>query len=155
MTISIEDRLKKLGIKILDCPKPIGSYIPCVKSCNLIFMSGILPLINGKIEKTGRVGEGVSLEDAQKCARQTVINALSILKSFIGDLDKISKCIKINGYVASADSFTEQHKVLNAASDLLFEIFEEKGRHTRTAIGVSALPLNSPIEIDFVFEIVE
>lgn len=147
-----EERLKELGIELTEAPKPLGSYVPCVRSGNLLFLSGILPLRNGKLTRTGRAGESVTLQQAQEDAKQTVINALSILKSHIGSLDKISRCIKLNGYVASAPDFTEQPKVLNAASDLLFEIFGDAGKHARAAVGVYVLPLNSPVEIDFIFE---
>ncbi|HAK89365.1 MAG TPA: hypothetical protein DHV16_09535 [Nitrospiraceae bacterium] len=155
--MSIEDKLKELSITLAEAPKPLGSYVPCVQTGNLLFLSGALPLKEGKLIKTGRVtgrvGESVSIEEAQECARQCVINALSVLKSHLGSLDKIKRCVKLNGYVASASDFTEQPKVLNAASDLLFEIFGEAGRHARAAVGVYVLPLNSPIEIDFIFEI--
>jgi enamine deaminase RidA (YjgF/YER057c/UK114 family) len=152
--MSPEEKLKELGIILSEAPKPLGSYVPCVQTGNLLFLSGMLPLREGKLTKTGRVGESVSIEEAQEDARQCVVNALSVLKSYPGDLNKIKKCVKLNGYVASSQDFTEQPKVLNAASDLLFEIFGEAGRHARAAVGVSALPLNSPIEIDFIFEVI-
>jgi enamine deaminase RidA (YjgF/YER057c/UK114 family) len=152
--MSIEDKIKKLGIMIPEAPKPLGSYVPCVQTGNLLFLSGMLPLREGKLTRTGRVGESVSLMEAQEDARQCVINALSVLKSHLGNLDKIKRCIKLNGYIASAPDFTEQPKVLNAASDFLFEIFGEAGRHARAAVGIFVLPLNSPIEIDFIFEAV-
>lgn len=151
--MGIEDKIKELGITLSEAPKPLGSYVPCVQTGNLLFLSGMLPLREGALKRTGRVGESISLEDAQEDAKQIVINALSVVKSHIGSLDKISRCIKLNGYVASAPDFTEQPKVLNAASDLIFEIFGEAGRHARAAVSVSVLPLNSPIEIDFIFEI--
>jgi enamine deaminase RidA (YjgF/YER057c/UK114 family) len=151
--MTINDKLKQLGITFTDSPKPLGSYVPCVQSGNLLFLSGALPLRNGKLTKTGRVGEGVSLEEAQEDARQIVINAVSILNSYLGDLEKVRRCVKVNGYVASASDFYDQPKVLNGASDLLFEIFGDAGRHARAAVGVYALPLNAPVEIDFVFEI--
>jgi enamine deaminase RidA (YjgF/YER057c/UK114 family) len=151
--MTIDERLKELGISLLDRPKPLGSYVPCVQSGNLLFLSGVLPLRNGQLTKTGRVGEALSLEEAREDSRQVVINTLSLLKSHLGSLDKIARCVKLNGYVASAASFTDQPKVLNAASDLLFDIFGERGRHARAAIGVCSLPLNAPLEIDFIFEI--
>jgi enamine deaminase RidA (YjgF/YER057c/UK114 family) len=153
VSIDIDDKLKNLGITIPEAPKLLGSYVPCVQAGNLLFLSGMLPLRGGKLIRTGRVGESVSLVEAQEDARQCVINALSVLKSHLGDLNKIKKCVKLNGYVASASDFTEQPKVLNATSDLLFEIFGDAGRHARAAVGVYVLPLNSPIEIDFIFEI--
>lgn len=151
--ISSEKRLRELGLDLSEAPKPLGSYVPCVQTGNLLFLSGILPLRDGKLRRTGRVGKSVSLEEAQEDARQIVINALSILKSHLGDLDKVKGCVKITGYVASAPDFTEQPKVLNAASYLLFEIFGDAGRHARAAVGVNVLPLNSPLEIDFIFEV--
>lgn len=151
--MNIEDRLKELGIVLPEIPKPLGSYSLCTQAENLLFLSGILPLREGKLIKTGKLGESVSIEEAQECAMQIVVNALSVAKSYLGALDKIRKCIKLNGYIASAPDFTDQPKILNAASELLFEIFGEAGRHSRSAVGVNALPLDSPLEIDFIFEI--
>lgn len=151
--MSPEDKLKKLGIELPEAPSPLGSYIPIVRTGNLLFLSGVLPLRNGKLMRTGRVDESVSLDEARDDARTAAINALSVLKANIGSLNKVKRCVKITGYVASAPDFTEQPKVLNAASDLMFEIFGEAGRHARAAIGVNVLPLNSPIEIEFIFEV--
>jgi enamine deaminase RidA (YjgF/YER057c/UK114 family) len=151
--MSPEDKLKKLGIELPKAPSPLGSYIPIVRTGNLVFLSGILPLIKGKLLRQGRVGESVSLDEARDDARTAAINALSVLKANIGSLNKVKRCVKITGYVASAPDFTEQPKVLNAASDLMFEIFGEAGRHARAAIGVNVLPLNSPVEIEFIFEV--
>ncbi|MDH5202600.1 MAG: RidA family protein, partial [Nitrospirota bacterium] len=148
-----EERLKKLGIELLEAPTPLGSYIPVVRTGNLVFLSGILPVKQGKLTKQGRVGEDINLDEAREEARTATINALSVLKADIGSLDKVRRCIKITGYVASAPDFTEQPKVLNAASDLLHEIFGEAGRHVRAAVGVNVLPLNSPVEIEFIFEV--
>lgn len=151
--MNIENKLEELGIVLPVLPAPLGSYVPCIQAGNLLFLSGILPLRDGKLVRTGRVGESVSLTEAQEEARQVVLNALSIMKNYLGSLDKIKKCIRLNGYIASADNFTEQPKALNSASDLLVDIFGESGKHTRTAVGVSVLPLNSPLEIDFIFEV--
>jgi len=151
--MSPEERLINLGIKLPEAPKPLGSYVPSVQTGNLFYLSGILPLINGKLIRTGRVGESVSLDEAREDAKTATINALSVLKSNIGNLDKVKRCIKINGYIASAPDFTEQPNVLNAASDLIFEVFGEAGRHARAAVGVNVLPLNSPVEIEFIFEV--
>jgi enamine deaminase RidA (YjgF/YER057c/UK114 family) len=149
--VSPEDKLRELGIELPEAPSPLGSYVPIMRTGNLVFLSGILPLVKGKLLRQGRVGESVSLDEAREDARIATINALSILKAHIGSLDKIKSCVKITGYVASAPDFTEQPKVLNAASDLLFEIFGEAGRHVRAAVGVNVLPLNSPLEIEFIF----
>jgi enamine deaminase RidA (YjgF/YER057c/UK114 family) len=149
----IEERLRKLNIILPETPKPLGAYVPCVLTGNLLFLSGILPLREGKLTRTGRVGESVSLQEAQEDSRQCVINALAIVKTFLGNLDKIKRCVKLNGYISSNQDFFDHPKVLNAASELLFEIFGEQGRHARSAIGVSVLPLNSPVEVDFIFEV--
>ena len=151
--MSPEDRLKELGIKLPEAPGPLGSYVPCVQTGPLIFLSGMLPLINGKLVRTGRVGENVTVDEAREDARRATINALAVLKARIGNLAKVKQCVKITGYIASAPDFAEQPKVLNAASDLLFEIFGESGRHARAAVGVNVLPLHSPVEIAFIFEI--
>lgn len=151
--MSYEDKLRKLDIVLPDAPSPLGTYVPCVRSGKQLFVSGMLPLKDGKLLCTGRVGKDISVETAQKASQQALINALAVVKSNTGSLDKIVRCIKLNGYIASDENFFEQPKVINAASDLLFKIFGENGRHARAAIGVSALPLNSPVEIDFIFEI--
>ena len=151
--MSPEKKLKELGIELPESPTPIGSYIPALRTGNLVFLSGILPLRQGKLIKQGKVGKDLGLDEAREEARTATINALSVLKAHIGSLDKIKRCIKITGYVASDPDFVEQPKVLNAASDLLFEIFGEKGRHVRAAVGVNVLPLNAPLEIDFIFEV--
>lgn len=151
--MSPEDKLKELGIELSESPKPLGSYVPAVQIGNLVFLSGILPLRSGKLTKTGRVGESVSIDEARDDARTAAINALSALKAHIGSLSRVKRCVKITGYVASAPNFTEQPNVLNAASDLLFEVFGEAGRHARAAVGVNVLPLNSPVEIEFIFEV--
>ncbi len=152
--MSPEERLKKLGIELPEAPTPLGSYIPVVRTGNLVFLSGILPVKQGKLIRQGRVGEDITIDEAQEDARTVTINALSVLKATIGSLDKVKRCVKVTGYVASAPDFTEQPKVLNAASNLLYEIFGEAGRHVRAAVGVNVLPLNSPVEIEFIFEVI-
>lgn len=153
--ISPEERLKELGIELSAAPAPLGSYVPCVQAGNLLFLSGMLPLREGKLARTGRVGESLSLNEAQEDAKQAAINALSILKAHLGSIDRVVRCIKLVGYIASVPDFTQQPAVLNAASDLLRDIFGENGRHARAAVGVSVLPLNSPVEIEFIFEVAD
>jgi len=148
-----EDKLKELGIELPEAPTPLGSYIPALRIGNLVFLSGILPLLQERLTRQGKVGKDISLDEAKEEARIATINALSVLKAHIGNLDKVTRCVKITGYVASEPDFTEQPKVLNAASDLLFEIFGDKGRHVRSAVGVNVLPLNSPLELEFIFEV--
>jgi len=153
MASGIDERLRELGIELPSAPAPLGSYVPCVRSGKLLFLSGILPLRNGTLTRTGKVGAEVSIEEAQEDARQIVINALSVVRACAGSLDSVARCVKLNGFVASSPNFTEQPKVLNAASDLIVQIFGEPGRHARAAVGVSVLPLDAPVEIDFIFEI--
>jgi len=150
-----EEKLEELGIELPGIPKPLGSYVPFVKTGNLIYLSGMLPLKDGKLLKTGRLGESISLEDAVLCARTAAINALTVLKSAAGSLDLIKQCVKITGFIASASDFTDQPKVLNGASDLMFEVFGEAGRHARAALGVNVLPMNAPVEVEFIFEVRE
>ncbi len=149
-----EEKLKQLCIKLPPTPSPLGSYIPFIKIGKLVFLSGVLPLIDGKLLRQGKVGENVSLDEAREDARIATINAISILKSNLGSLNKIKRCVKITGYIASSNDFTKQPEVLNTASDLLLEIFGDSGRHVRSAVGVNVLPFNSPLEIEFIFEVV-
>ena len=148
-----EEKIRELGIELMQSPSPLGSYLPSLRTGNLIFLSGILPLKNGKLYKSGKVGENLSLAEAQECAKIAVINALSVLKIQIGTLDRVKRCVKVIGYVASAMNFFEQPHGMNAASDLLYSIFRESGRHVRSVVGASVLPLNAPIEIEFIFEV--
>ena len=148
-----EEKLKSLGIELPEVPKPLGSYVPFVKTGNLVYLSGMLPLKGGKLTKTGRVGETVTLEEAAEAAKVAAINGLAVLRSAVGGLDKVKRCVRIEGYVSSAQDFADQPKVLNGASNLVFEVFGEAGLHTRTAIGVNILPLDSPVEISFIFEV--
>src|SRR5574342_1122535 len=148
----IDEKLDKLGITLPTPPKPVASYIPVVKTGNLVFVSGQIPIIDGKVAYCGKVTKDLSIEDAQRAARLCVINALAQLKSELQNLDKISKIVRLSGFVNSPPDFIEQPKVINGASDLLYDIFEKKGQHTRIAVGVSSLPLNSAVEIDLIAE---
>jgi enamine deaminase RidA (YjgF/YER057c/UK114 family) len=151
--MSPEDKLKELGIELPEAPSPLGSYVPVIRTGNLVFLSGILPFVDGNLLRQGKVGEDITIDDAREDTKRVVMNALAVLRSHIGSLNTVKRCIKITGYIASSPDFTEQPKVLNAASDLLYEIFGEAGRHARTAIGVTVLPLNAPVEIEFIFEV--
>jgi enamine deaminase RidA (YjgF/YER057c/UK114 family) len=148
-----EDKLKEMGITLPELPKPLGSYVPFVRTGNLIFISGMLPLKDGKLLYTGRVGEAVSPEEAAEAARTAAVNGLAVLRSAIGSLSQVKRCVKISGFVASARDFTGQPKVINGASDLLYEVFGDEGKHARAAVGVHILPMDSPVEIEFLFEV--
>ena len=149
----IDERLVSLNITLPSPPKPAGSYVPVVITDKLAFVSGQIPIKDDKVIYVGKVSEDVTIEDAQKAARLCIINALAHLKTELKSLDRISKIVRVSGYVNSSSDFTEQPKIINSASDLLFDIFGQKGQHTRIAIGVSSLPLNSVVEIDLVAEI--
>ena len=152
----IEQRLKELSIELDEASVPAGSYVPYVVTNNLVFISGQLPFINGKLTIKGKVGEDVTIDDAIKMSEACAKALLSQLKAACnGNLDKVKKVIKLGGFVASSPDFTDQPKVINGASDLIVNIFGDKGKHARFAVGVAALPLNVPVEIDGVFEIEE
>ncbi len=148
----IEDRLKELSIEIPTPPNPAGSYIPVVTTGNLAFVSGQIPMKDGKVIVEGKVPEKQSLDSAREAAKICIINGLAQLKSNLGSLDKITKFVRISGFVNSSQDFTEQPKVINAASDLLVEIFGDIAKHSRIAVGVASLPLNSTVEIDMIVE---
>jgi len=150
----IEQRLKELSIELDEASVPAGSYVPYVVTNNLVFISGQLPFINGKLTIKGKVGENVTIDDAIKMSEACAKALLSQLKAACnGNLDRVKKVVKLGGFVASSPDFTDQPKVINGASDLIVNIFGDKGKHARFAVGVAALPLNVPVEIDGVFEI--
>ena len=147
----IEKKLEQLGIKLPEPPTPAGAYIPVVKTGNLLFISGQIPMENGKVVFTGKVSDD-NLETAQKSAHMCAINLIAQIKRETGNLDKVSRIVRLSGFVNSKSDFAQQPKVINPASDLFFEVFGEKGKHSRIAVGVSSLPLNSMTEIDAVVE---
>ena len=148
----IEEKLKDVGITLPIPPNPAGSYIPVVTTGNLAFISGQIPIKDGKIMFSGRVPVEQSIESAQEAAKLCIINGLSQLNSYFGSLECITKVIKISGFVNSTSDFSEHPKVINAASDLLVEIFGNIAKHSRIAVGVANLPLNSTVEIDMIVE---
>lgn len=149
----IEEKLKKLNIKIPVAPKPLASYIPVTRVGNLVFTAGQIPLENGTLKYKGKIGKEIDLETGKEAAKLCAINCLSVIKSEIDDLDKIKKIVKVTVFVNSVDGFTDQPKVANGASDLLVELFEEKGKHVRSAVGVSELPIDASVEVEMIAEI--
>jgi enamine deaminase RidA (YjgF/YER057c/UK114 family) len=147
-------RLKELGIELPPPPKPLGAYVPCVRACNLLFLSGILPLVGGELKATGKVGGELSEEEGYNSARVAALNALSIARENLESLDGVERVVKVIGYVASASGFRNQPAVVNGASELFVEVFGDNGRHARVAVGVSELPMNSPIELEVIFEVI-
>jgi len=150
----IEEKIESLGIKLPAPPTPAGSYVAVVRTGNLLYISGQIPMENGKLLYTGKVSDE-NLETAQKSAKMCAINLLAQLKRELGDFEKVSKIVRLSGFVNSDPEFSQHPKVINAASDLLFEIFGEKGKHSRIAVGVANLPLNSMTEIDAIVEVSE
>ena len=148
----IEEKLKELGIDIPTPPSPAGSYIPVVTTGNLAFVSGQIPMKEGKVIFEGKVPENQSVDSAREAAKICIINGLAQLKINLGSLDKITKFVRISGFVNSNSDFVEQPKVINAASDLLVEVFGDMAKHSRIAVGVANLPLNSTVEIDMIVE---
>ena len=151
--MSAEARLRELGIELPEAPVPLGSYVPFVRTGNLIFISGMLPLKDGKLISQGKLGAGISVEEGALCARTAAINALAVLKKAAGSLDKVTRCVKVTGFIASAPGFTDQPAVVNGASELMTEVFGDAGRHARAAVGASVLPMDSPVEVEFIFEV--
>ncbi len=149
-----EARLRELNITLPEAPKPVAIYIPAIRTGNLVLTSGQLPTIEGIMMRTGKVGEGgIAPEEAQKDARQSCLNALAAIRAVIGSLDKIVRVVRVVVYVQSMDNFTNQPIVANGASKLLEDIFGEKGRHIRSALGVNVLPLNAPVEVELIVEV--
>ena len=152
MNIMIVNRLKENNIILPTPPKPAGSYIPVTVTGNMAFVSGQIPMKNRKIEFAGKVPDEQTIEIAQEAAKLCIINCLAQLDAHFGTLENISKIVRISGFVNSTPDFSEHPKIINAASDLLFRIFGDCGIHTRIAIGVTSLPLNSTVEIDMIVE---
>jgi enamine deaminase RidA (YjgF/YER057c/UK114 family) len=152
--ILIEEKLKTLEITLPTPPTPAGSYVPAIKTGNLLFISGQIPMEDGKVIFTGKVTDE-NIETAKKSAKMCAINLLAQMKRELGSLDKVTKIVRISGFVNSDPEFYQHPKIINAASDLFFEIFGDKGKHSRIAVGVSCLPLNSMTEIDAIVEFSE
>jgi enamine deaminase RidA (YjgF/YER057c/UK114 family) len=148
-----EETLAKLGHTLPVAPKPVAAYVPAVRTGNLVVVSGQIPFVDGKLEKTGRVGGEVSLEEGQKFARQCALNALAVVKAEVGELARVKRVVRVGVFVASTDDFTQQPQVANGASDLLLQVFGDAGRHARAAVGVNALPLGAPVEVELLVEV--
>ena len=153
--MNVEKKLENLGLSLPKPPKPVAAYIPAVKTGNLIFVSGQIPVVEGKLKYKGKVGRNLSVEEGYEAAKICVLNALSIIKDMIGSLDKVKRIVRVVGYVNCSDDFEEPHKVVNGASELLVKIFGEKGRHARLALGSNTLPLGAAIELEMIVEVEE
>ena len=148
-----EERLAELGLALPPVVPPVAAYVPAVRSGSLVWTSGQLPMVEGKLVAEGLVGADVSPEQAKDLARTCGLNALAAVAALTGDLSAVKRVVKVVGFVASAPGFTGQPGVVNGASELLGEVFGEAGRHARSAVGVAVLPLNAPVEVELVVEV--
>ena len=153
--MNVEKKLLDMGIQLPAMSPPKAMYIPVVQAGNLCFVSGQIPMLNDHLLYTGKVGDTRTLEEAQEAARICVIGGLAALKAHLGDLDRIQRFIKVQAFVASKTGFDQQHIVINAASQLLFDIFGEAGCHARTAVALNQLPLDATVEIEFIVALKE
>jgi enamine deaminase RidA (YjgF/YER057c/UK114 family) len=151
--VSAEERLAELGLTVPEVVPPVAAYVPAVRSGDLVFTAGQVPLRDGTLVAEGKVGGAVSVEQATECAQQCALNALAAVKSVIGDLANVRRVVKVVVYVASTPDFTGQPGVANGASELLGAVFGDDGVHARSAVGVAALPIDAPVEVELVVEV--
>ncbi|HEU4501743.1 MAG TPA: RidA family protein [Nitrospira sp.] len=151
--MTYEEKLKSLGLELPEAPKPVATYVPAVRTGNLLFLSGVLPMRNGQLAFTGKLGRELTVLEGIEAAKVAILNALAIAKQELGSLDRITRVVKVVGHVASADGFTEQPQVLNGASDLLVAIFGDAGRHARVATGAAELPRRAAVEIEVILAV--
>jgi enamine deaminase RidA (YjgF/YER057c/UK114 family) len=148
-----EERLAELGLKVPAVAKPVAAYVPAMRSGSLVFTSGQLPMVDGALPKTGKVGGEVSADEAKLLAERCALNAIAAVKAEVGELSRVRRVVKVVGFVASAPDFTGQPGVINGASELLGKVFGDAGQHARSAVGVAVLPLDSPVEVEITVEI--
>ncbi|NQV92471.1 MAG: RidA family protein [Candidatus Aquiluna sp.] len=148
----VEQRLSELGLTLPQVATPAGSYLPAMISGNLVFTAGQIPLVEGKLMATGKLGAEITVEYGAEIAQRCALNALAAVKSVIGDLDRVQQVVKIVGFVSSVPEFTSQPAVINGASEFLQQVFGDAGKHARSAVGVSVLPLDAPVEIELIVE---
>ncbi len=152
--MSAEDTLRRLGLQLPPAPKPVANYIPAVLSGRLLFLSGVIPVREGALALSGKVGRDLTVEQGYDAARIALLNALAIVRSEAGSLDRVKRVVRMVGYVASAEGFVQQPAVVNGASDLLVQLFDQAGRHARIAVGTSELPMGAPVELELILELV-
>ena len=151
--MSFDAKLKALHIELPMAPKPVANYVPVVRAGDLLFLSGVLPSRDGQLILTGKLGQGITIEQGMEAAKVAALNALAIVRSEVGSLDKVKRIVKMVGHIASAPGFTDQPQVLNGASDLLVQIFGETGKHARVAVGAAELPRQAPVEIELIVQV--
>jgi enamine deaminase RidA (YjgF/YER057c/UK114 family) len=150
--MSVDARLAELGLSLPALAKPVAAYVPAVVTGNLVFTAGQLPFVDGALPATGKVGADVTAEAAAELARICALNALAAASSVIGSLDRVTRVVKVVGFVASDPAFSGQPAVMNGASELLGQVFGDTGQHARSAVGVAVLPLDAPVEVELVLE---
>jgi enamine deaminase RidA (YjgF/YER057c/UK114 family) len=150
--MSVESKIAELGLTLPPVATPAGAYVPAIVSGNLVFTAGQIPLVDGQLMATGKVGAEITPEFAKEIAQRCALNALAAVKSVIGDLDRVKRVVKVVGFVASTPDFTGQPGVLNGASEFLGAVFGESGKHARSAVGVASLPLDAPVEVELIVE---
>lgn len=148
-----EENLERLGLHVPDVVKPVAAYVPAVRTGNYVYTAGQVPLREGELVASGKVGAEVDEEQAKECAQQCVLNGLAAIKAEIGELSSITRVVKVVAFVASAPGFTAQPQVANGASELLGEVFADAGQHARSAVGVAVLPMDAPVEVELIVEV--
>ena len=148
-----EERLQELGVSLPSPAVPVAAYVPCVRTGNLVYVSGQVPTVDGKPTHLGHLGDDVDLEAGRAAARTCAVNVLAALKAELGELSRVRRVVKVTGFVASTGGFTDHPKVVNAASELFGDVFGDAGRHARAAVGVAALPLGVPVEVEAIVEV--
>ncbi|MEU7832618.1 MULTISPECIES: RidA family protein [unclassified Nonomuraea] len=148
-----EEKITELGLTLPEVVAPLAAYVPAVRTGNLVYTSGQLPMVDGKLAQTGKVGAEVGLDDARELARICALNALAALKSEVGELGNVVRIVKVVAFVASDPAFTQQPQVANGASELLAEVLGDAGKHARSAVGVASLPLDAPVEVELIAEV--
>ena len=150
--MTVEQKLQELGLELPGVATPAGAYVPAVISGNLVFTAGQIPLVDGQLMATGKVGAEISAEYAKEIAQRCALNAIAAVKSVLGDLSRVKRVVKVVGFVASTPDFTGQPGVVNGASELLGAVFGDAGLHARSAVGVAVLPLDAPVEVELIVE---
>lgn len=155
MASQVEQRLHDIGLTVPQVVIPLAAYVPAVRTGSLVYTSGQLPMVEGELAAVGKVGAEVSIEEAAELAKICALNAIAAVQSIIGDLDRVVRVVKVVGFVASAPEFTAQPAVINGASNLLKQAFGDSGVHARSAVGVAALPLGAPVEVEMIVEVAD
>lgn len=153
--MSVESRLAEIGLTLPEIATPVAAYVPAVRSGNLIFLSGQLPMVNGELPQTGKVGGTVTPDEAHELAKICALNGIAAVKGLIGDLEKVVRIVKVTGFVASVPDFVSAPVVVNGASNVLLQAFGDKGVHARSSLGVAALPLDAPVEVELIVEVTD